>query len=124
MFGVLISAVDPVATLAIFKKVFRLERRERNPLVYNLVSGESLFNDAVCLALFDALIPYVSEPLTTHAFFGMIGLFIYALFVSALIGVLTGTLGTRMPAYVLFVSSHVLCCRPMCVCSLMNHLPS
>lgn len=48
LFGSLISAVDPIATLAI------LGAREINadPLLYSLVFGESVLNDAVSIVLF------------------------------------------------------------------------
>lgn len=48
MFGSLISAVDPVATLSI------LGNAELNcdPLLYSLVFGESVLNDAVAIVLF------------------------------------------------------------------------
>ena len=44
-FGSLISAVDPVATLAIFKAM------DIEPVLYMLVFGESILNDAVSIVL-------------------------------------------------------------------------
>jgi sodium/hydrogen exchanger 8 len=44
-FGSLISAVDPVATLAIFKAL------NVDPILYMLVFGESVLNDAVAIVL-------------------------------------------------------------------------
>ncbi|KAL0478010.1 vacuolar protein sorting protein VPS44 [Acrasis kona] len=46
MFGSLISAVDPVATLAIFSAL------KVNPILHYLVFGESIVNDAVAIVLF------------------------------------------------------------------------
>jgi sodium/hydrogen exchanger 8 len=46
LFGSLISAVDPVATLSVFKKA-----KAPNSL-FNLVFGESVLNDAVAIVLF------------------------------------------------------------------------
>ena len=46
MFGSLISAVDPVATLAAFASV------GVDPRVYSLIYGESILNDAVAIAAF------------------------------------------------------------------------
>ncbi|EFJ26606.1 hypothetical protein SELMODRAFT_97180 [Selaginella moellendorffii] len=46
MFGALISAIDPVATLSIFQDV------HAPTLLYNLVLGESLVNDASAIVLF------------------------------------------------------------------------
>ena len=44
-FGSLISAVDPVATLAIFQAM------DVDPILYMLVFGESVLNDAVSIVL-------------------------------------------------------------------------
>ena len=44
-FGSLISAVDPVATLAIFQAI------DTDPVLYMLVFGESVLNDAVAIVL-------------------------------------------------------------------------
>lgn len=41
LFGALLSAIDPVATLLVFKKC------KAPPLLFNLVFGESVLNDAV-----------------------------------------------------------------------------
>lgn len=49
LFGSLISAVDPVATLACFNKL------QAPPLLFNLVFGESVLNDAVAIALYQTL---------------------------------------------------------------------
>ena len=56
LFGALISATDPVATLAVFKQVFKLGDREflEAPLLYDLVFGESVLNDAVAIVLFQS----------------------------------------------------------------------
>ncbi len=42
--GALISATDPVATLSVFAEL------AVPPLLYNIVFGESVLNDAVCFA--------------------------------------------------------------------------
>lgn len=47
MYGSLISAVDPVATLAIFSAL------KVNPTLHYLVFGESVVNDAVAIVLFE-----------------------------------------------------------------------
>ncbi len=44
-FGSMISAVDPVATLAIFQAL------DIDPILYMLVFGESMLNDAVAIVL-------------------------------------------------------------------------
>jgi sodium/hydrogen exchanger 8 len=47
-FGALISAVDPVATLSIMGN----PELNCDPLLYSLVFGESVLNDAVAIVLF------------------------------------------------------------------------
>lgn len=46
LYGSLISAIDPVATLLVFKK------SNAPPLLFNLVFGESVLNDAVAIVIF------------------------------------------------------------------------
>lgn len=46
LYGSLISAIDPVATLSVFKKV------DAPPLLFNLVFGESMLNDGVAIVAF------------------------------------------------------------------------
>ena len=48
LFGALISAVDPVATLSIMGN----PELHCDPLLYSLVFGESVLNDAVAIVLF------------------------------------------------------------------------
>lgn len=49
MYGAAISSIDPVATLAV------LARTDAPPILYNLVFGESVLNDAVAIVLFRSL---------------------------------------------------------------------
>eukprot|EP00808_Paulinella_micropora_P013461 g5818.t1 len=51
MFAALVSAVDPVATLSV------LGSKEINadPMLYSLIFGESVLNDAVCIVLYTTL---------------------------------------------------------------------
>ena len=57
LFGALISAVDPVATLAI------MGAKEINcdPLLYSLIFGESVLNDAVAIVLFRTIQSFVPK---------------------------------------------------------------
>ncbi|KAL7722879.1 Sodium/hydrogen exchanger [Entamoeba marina] len=48
-FGTLLGATDPVATLALFLEL------NVDPLLYSLVFGESVMNDAVSIVLFESL---------------------------------------------------------------------
>jgi len=53
MFGALLSATDAVSTIAVLLELNVI------PLLYSLVFGESVLNDAVAIALCSALEPYV-----------------------------------------------------------------
>lgn len=87
LFGALISAVDPVATLACFNKL------NAPPLLFNLVFGESVLNDAVAIALYQTLLKWkpdidlsAQELLSVTANTG--GMFVGSLLVSAVITLL------------------------------------
>lgn len=54
LFGALISAVDPVATLSIMGN----EELNCDPLLYSLVFGESVLNDAIAISLFKVFLKY------------------------------------------------------------------
>lgn len=54
MFGALISAVDPVATLSIMGNA----ELGVDPLLYSLVFGESVLNDAIAISLFKTFFKY------------------------------------------------------------------
>lgn len=70
IFGALISATDPVATLASYVS---LKIPQKQPLLSTLVVGEALMNDAVAITLFGVLNhQFVAQ---TPIFFEMAGLF-------------------------------------------------
>lgn len=54
LFGALISAVDPVATLSIMGNT----ELNCDPLLYSLVFGESVLNDAIAISLFKEFLKY------------------------------------------------------------------
>ncbi|CAB9529691.1 Sodium/hydrogen exchanger [Seminavis robusta] len=54
LFGALISAVDPVATLSIMGSA----ELNCDPLLYSLVFGESVLNDAIAISLFRVFLKY------------------------------------------------------------------
>lgn len=54
LFGALISAVDPVATLSIMGS----PELNCDPLLYSLVFGESVLNDAIAISLFRVFMKY------------------------------------------------------------------
>ncbi|KAG2817512.1 hypothetical protein PC129_g1740 [Phytophthora cactorum] len=54
LFGALISSVDPVATLSILGN----PKLNLDPLLYSLVFGESVLNDAVAIVLFNTFLKF------------------------------------------------------------------
>ena len=58
LFGSLISAVDPVATLSIMGN----EELNVDPLLYSLVFGESVLNDAIAISLFKTFFQFYNVP--------------------------------------------------------------
>lgn len=52
LFGTLVGATDPVATLSVFKSV------GADDTIYNLVFGESVLNDAAAIVLFRVIVPF------------------------------------------------------------------
>lgn len=93
-FGSLISAVDPIATLAIFQAL------DVDPILYMLVFGESVLNDAVSIVLTNTIIesrtPEMAGMTTAEAVFHGIGRFCLMFFASAGIGVLSGLLSALL----------------------------
>lgn len=61
LFGSLISAVDPVATLSIMGN----EELNVDPLLYSLVFGESVLNDAIAICLFKTFFKFY-DPETSN----------------------------------------------------------
>jgi len=80
LYGTLISSTDPVATLSVFADV------HAPPLLYNLVFGESVLNDAVAVVLFRTLSQFYEEEFTVHTFWKVIGQFMGVSIGSILIG--------------------------------------
>ena len=110
-FGSIVSATDPVTTLAIFTDL------NVDPLMNSLVLGESLLNDAVAIVLCGAIEDYSALSLgnpnsfQTEAFFRTIGnffwIFLGSIGLGALIGVLTSILTkfTRIKDYQMLETS-------------------
>eukprot|EP00933_Yihiella_yeosuensis_P041553 TRINITY_DN35940_c0_g1_i1.p1 TRINITY_DN35940_c0_g1~~TRINITY_DN35940_c0_g1_i1.p1 ORF type:complete len:603 (+),score=50.27 TRINITY_DN35940_c0_g1_i1:27-1835(+) len=93
-FGALISATDPVTTLAIF------EQLHVDPHLFNVVFGESVLNDAVSIVLFHTFVGlqkseekgHTLHRLVTQAVFN----FLYIFAGSSLVGVLMGCLSSLL----------------------------
>ena len=85
IFGALISATDPVAVIALFRE---LKAPERLTL---LMDGESLFNDATAIVLFQVLIGLLVTPVITNTTLIMaIGNFLLVFVGGAIVGALVG----------------------------------
>ena len=94
LFSALISAVDPVAVLAIFAEI------GVNPVLYFLVFGESLLNDAVTVVLYRTMAAFTEmEAITALEIFkGFLSFFIVSLggvLIGLIFGVITALL-TRL----------------------------
>jgi len=85
IFGSLISAVDPVATLSIMGN----EELNVDPLLYSLVFGESVLNDAIAISLFKTFFEFYNpENTNTHVSYTAIILsFMFVSGCSILVGV-------------------------------------
>uniref|UniRef100_T1J4W8 Sodium/hydrogen exchanger n=1 Tax=Strigamia maritima TaxID=126957 RepID=T1J4W8_STRMM len=97
-FGALISAVDPVATLAIFTAL------DVDPVLYMLAFGESVLNDAVAIVLTNTVLE-ISKPgfesiSSSQALLHGIGRFCLMFFASAGIGVLFGLMSALLLKHV------------------------
>ncbi|CAM9861986.1 unnamed protein product [Choristocarpus tenellus] len=88
LFGALISAVDPVATLSIMGS----PELNCDPLLYSLVFGESVLNDAVAIVLFRTFLREysVQESFTLSTLPGTIWSFTLISVGSLTVGVLVG----------------------------------
>ncbi len=87
LFGTFISATDPVAVLAIFKKLRAPQR------LSTIVDGESLLNDGTALVLFQffkAIVVTGAIALTPHTFAQETGNFFLSLFEGIAVGVIFG----------------------------------
>ena len=85
LFGSLISAVDPVATLSIMGN----EELHCDPLVYSLVFGESVLNDAIAITMFKTFFQFYNPESTTEneSYISMILSFMFVSGCSILVGV-------------------------------------
>ncbi|KAI4364591.1 hypothetical protein MLD38_020663 [Melastoma candidum] len=83
--GAIFAATDSVCTLQVLNQ-------DETPLLYSLVFGEGVVNDATSVVLFNALqsfdLNHMDPKITLH----FIGNFLYLFFTSTMLGVLTGLL--------------------------------
>ena len=92
-FGALISATDPVSTLAVFESL------RVSPKLFYIVFGESVLNDAVAIVLFQAFQSSICapalptkecDPTTIMTFLKPIGMFVWIFGGSMLVGIASG----------------------------------
>uniref|UniRef100_A0AC35UHL7 Sodium/hydrogen exchanger n=1 Tax=Rhabditophanes sp. KR3021 TaxID=114890 RepID=A0AC35UHL7_9BILA len=94
LFGSLISAVDPVAVLSVLKDV------GVNKMLYFMVFGESLFNDAVTVVCYNLVIQFKESPqVTLHDIWMGFASFICVAIGGAIIGLLCGILSSFISKY-------------------------
>ncbi|CAN1354326.1 Sodium/hydrogen exchanger 2 [Linum perenne] len=83
--GAIFSATDSVCTLQVLSQ-------EDTPLLYSLVFGEGVVNDATSVVLFNAIQRFDLSHMTTSIAFQLLGSFLYLFFTSTLLGVVVGLL--------------------------------
>lgn len=93
-FASLLSATDPVATLAVFSSL------KVHPTLYALVYGESVVNDAVAIVLYRTFTNFLVNDITTNAAVYAVVSFLGVLFLSVIVGVIFGALATVSFRYV------------------------
>ncbi|ETI37542.1 sodium/hydrogen exchanger 3 [Phytophthora nicotianae CJ01A1] len=117
LFGTLINAVDPVATLSCFNKL------HVPPLLFNLVFGESVINNAVAIALYQTLHKWdvgtdLSWKQLLRVAVNTSGMFVGSLLVSAAITLCGAFLLKRK----VFSSLHFFPSYEICLCLIFSLL--
>ncbi|KAM6935496.1 Na(+)/H(+) exchanger beta isoform 1-T1 [Lycodopsis pacificus] len=106
LFGSIISAVDPVAVLAVFEEI------HINELLHILVFGESLLNDAVTVVLYHLFEEYTGAGTVTllDCFLGVVSFLVVSLG-----GVLVGAIYGFLTAFTSRFTSHTRVIEPLFV---------
>ncbi|XP_076004559.1 sodium/hydrogen exchanger 1 [Genypterus blacodes] len=106
LFGAIVSAVDPVAVLAVFEEI------HINELLHILVFGESLLNDAVTVVLYHLFEEFAAVG-TVTVLDGLLG--IISFLVVAVGGVLVGALYGILAAFTSRFTAHTRVIEPLFV---------
>lgn len=100
VYGSLLSAIDPVITLAIFQTL------KVNPQLYIMTFGESVLNDVIAIVMFSTAIDINSLEIKNLSTFGILRYGIYRFltmfFVSALIGIAIGIISSLLYKHIYF----------------------
>lgn len=83
--GAIFAATDSVCTLQVLSQ-------DETPLLYSLVFGEGVVNDATSVVLFNAVQNFDLSHINTAKVFELIGSFCYLFLTSTVLGVVTGLL--------------------------------
>ncbi|XP_066499257.1 sodium/hydrogen exchanger 1 [Hoplias malabaricus] len=106
LFGSIVSAVDPVAVLAVFEEI------HINELLHILVFGESLLNDAVTVVLYHLFEEYagVGEVTALDVFLGVVSFLVVSLG-----GVMVGAVYGILSAFTSRFTAHTRVIEPLFV---------
>ncbi|GMI62472.1 hypothetical protein ScalyP_jg5509 [Parmales sp. scaly parma] len=99
-FGALISATDPVSTLAVF------EKKKVDPQLFYLVFGESVINDAAALVLFDACVEVVEAGDGEYNVEGVVAKMLFVFVASFTLGILFAMFFALIFKHVDFLDEH------------------
>ncbi|TKY52166.1 Sodium/hydrogen exchanger 2 [Spatholobus suberectus] len=83
--GAIFAATDSVCTLQVLNQ-------DETPLLYSLVFGEGVVNDATSVVLFNAIQSFDLNKIDPSTAFHFLGSFLYLFITSTMLGVLTGLL--------------------------------
>ncbi|XP_065577785.1 probable Na(+)/H(+) antiporter nhx-9 isoform X2 [Artemia franciscana] len=106
LFGSLISAVDPVAVLAVFEEV------HVNEVLYIVVFGESLLNDAVTVVLYNMFDSYTAMGIENIKYTDLLA-GVASFFVVAIGGTIIGIIWGFLTAFVTRFTNHVRVIEPV-----------
>ncbi|XP_015968537.2 sodium/hydrogen exchanger 1 [Arachis duranensis] len=90
--GAIFSATDSVCTLQVWNCMIQVLNQDETPLLYSLVFGEGVVNDATSVVLFNAIQSFDINQINPSIGLHFFGNFLYLFTTSTLLGVFTGLL--------------------------------